>query len=360
MKIYTKKNVGYIPRVSHWLKDRKGFYTMERNERVDEFKDEYIKKIFKNIFSFDLRTYPENNYVYDKLAKWLKIKKENLLITEGADGGLLRIFNVFADNKDKIVALEPSYAMYPLYCKMFKSKYVPLKISQEVVSDYFNTLIKFIRKNKPKILAIANPNQPVEVMLKKKELEKLCKISRKLNILLVIDEAYYHFNNITGIDLIKKYENLIIVRTFSKAFGLAGLRIGYCISNKKIIDLLKSIKPIYEINSVSSKILISFLSNIQIMKRYVYEVNKSKIYLKNFLKKYNIEMLGKYSNTVALPFSNSQFANKVVNELYQRKFVVRLMKDSFGNTFIRCTIGSLKITKKFTKELKKIFKRILK
>ena len=71
-------------------------------------------------------------------------------------------------------------------------------------------------------------------------------------------------------------------------------------------------------------------------------------------------MLGKYSNTVALPFSNSQFAKKVVDELYQRKFVVRLMKDSFGNTFIRCTIGSLKITKKFTKELKKIFKRILK
>ena len=88
-----------------------------------------------------------------------------------------------------------------------------------------------------------------------------------MNTLFVIDEAYYHFNNITAKTLIKKFDNIIVVRTFSKAFGLAGLRIGYSIAHNKIIDYMRSIKPVYEINSLNIKILLFFLKKIYIMKK---------------------------------------------------------------------------------------------
>ena len=111
-----------------------------------------------------------------------------------------------------------------------------------------------ILHEKPSLVAISNPNQPIDVLLNKNQIANICKITHKLNCILIIDEAYFHFCKITAKDLIKKFDNLIIVRTFSKAFGLAGLRVGYCISNKKIIDLLKSIKPNYELNNINIKI----------------------------------------------------------------------------------------------------------
>ena len=92
-------------------------------------------------------------------------------------------------------------------------------------------------------------------MLNLKQIKNICKLAEKFGSLVIIDEAYYHFNNITAQSLIKSCQNLIVVRTFSKAFGVAGMRIGYTISNKKIIGYMLSIKPIYEINALNMKLV---------------------------------------------------------------------------------------------------------
>ena len=352
--IKAKSNIQLVPRSAHWVKNREGYFTMERNERVDEF-SKNVMGVLKKLSSFDFRTYPDNNLIYEKLSKWLKIKEENLIITEGADGGLLRIFNVFVDKQDKVLTLEPGYAMYPVYCKMFKAKYIPLKLSSTQNENYFLKLKEMIYKFKPKIVAIANPNQPIEVMLNLDQIEEICKITKKFKSIFVVDEAYYHFNNVSAKNLIKKYDNLIVVRTFSKAFGLAGLRVGYSMSNKKNIDFLKSIKLISEINSINIKIILFFLKNIKIMKNYVKEVSDSRHYLVNFFKKYNINVFGKYSNTVLIEFPNKTLAEKISKKLYKKKYIVRNM--NFHNKgFIRLTLGSKKIIKNCLNEVKHILK----
>jgi len=352
--IRSKKSIQLVPRSAHWVKNREGYVTMERNERVDDFKSSTMN-ILKNISSFDFRTYPDTNLVYKNLSKWLSMKEENLILTEGADGGLLRIFNVFVDHGDKVLTLEPGYAMYPVYCQMFKANYIPLKLSSTKIDNYFSILKEMILKNKPKIVAIANPNQPIEVMLSYSQLEQICKITKKTNSIFVVDEAYYHFNNVTAKNLIKKYNNLIVVRTFSKAFGLAGLRVGYSISNKKNIDFMKSIKPIYEINSINIKIILFFIKNLKIMKNYVIEVNRSRKILMKFFKKFNINVFGKYSNTVLIEFPNEHLAQKIVKKLYTKKYIVRFMK--FNNNFyIRLTLSGQKIIKNCLKEISNILK----
>ena len=288
MIIKPKKNIKFLPRSGHWVeKSRRGYFTMERNERVDEFSQSQMKKMVKKLTSFDLRTYPENSQIYFKISKWLQVNPENIILTEGADGGLLRVFNVFISGGDKVIALSPSFAMYPLYCKMFNAKYLPFRLTLETQKNYFDKFINFIKKKRPKLVSIANPNQPVEVIFNLKQLETICKITKKMNTLFVVDEAYYHYNNISAKKLIKKFDNLIVVRTFSKAFGLAGLRVGYTIADENIIGLMKSIKPIYEINSINIKIINFFLDNIRIMKENVKQINKSKKYLTKELKKIN-------------------------------------------------------------------------
>ena len=136
MKIKPKKFVNYVERKPHWLSSRQGFYTMERNERVDDFPISFMKKLKNEIQSFDLRTYPDTHLIYEEVAKWLKVKDDQIIIHEGADGGLLRVFDVFISGGDRIITCDPSFAMYPVYCQMFGAKHYPLKLK---VKDYTST-----------------------------------------------------------------------------------------------------------------------------------------------------------------------------------------------------------------------------
>ena len=351
MKILPKKFVYYVERKPHWLSNRQGYFTMERNERVDDFPKSFMKKIKNEVKSFDLRTYPDTHLIYEEVAKWLKVKNDQIIIHEGADGGLLRVFDVFISGGDKVITCSPSFAMYPVYCQMFGAKHYPLKLKVKRY-DFYKELGKKIRKVKPKLVAIANPNQPIEAMLTLKQVNKICKIAEKFGSLVIIDEAYYHFNNITAQPLIKSCKNLIVVRTFSKAFGVAGMRIGYTISNKKIIDYMLSIKPIYEINAFNMKLVRLLIKNINIMKNYVREVHKGRRMLKKFLKSQNIEMIGKYSNTVLFKLENKKKVDFVIKYLFKNKFIVRPMVIDNDHRYIRATLGSSKIMKKFIDKLK--------
>ena len=122
-------------------------------------------------------------------------------------------------------------------------------------------------------------------MLNLKQIKNICNLAEKFGSLVIIDEAYFHFNNVTAQPLIKKCKNLIVVRTFSKAFGMAGMRVGYTISNKKIIGYMLSIKPIYEINAFNMKLVRLLLKNINVMKNYVKEVSKGRLLLKKIFSK---------------------------------------------------------------------------
>ena len=187
-------------------------------------------------------------------------------------------------------------------------------------------------------------------MLNLKQIKNICKLAEKFGSLVIIDEAYYHFNNTTAQSLIASCPNLIVVRTFSKAFGMAGMRIGYTISNKKIIGYMLSIKPIYEINAFNMKLVRILIKNINIMKNYVKEVHKGRKLLDKFLKSQNIEMIGKYSNTVLFKLKIKK-VDKVINYLFKNKFIVRPMViDSI--TDILELHGKSKIMKKFISKLK--------
>ena len=141
MKIKPKKFVYFVERQPHWLSNRQGYFTMERNERVDEFPKSFMKKLKNAINSFDLRTYPDTHLIYEEVARWLKVKNNQIIIHEGADGGLLRVFDVFISGGDRVITCSPSFAMYPVYCQMFGAKHHPLELKVKNY-DYYKELQK--------------------------------------------------------------------------------------------------------------------------------------------------------------------------------------------------------------------------
>ena len=119
------------------------------------------------------------------------------------------------------------------------------------------------------MIILANPNSPTGTVINKKKILDITKKAQKYNIPVIIDEAYYGFYNYSFIKEINKYKNLIILRTFSKSYGLAGLRAGYLISNKSIIKELFKFKPMYEINSIACKVLEIFLKHKDLEKSFI-------------------------------------------------------------------------------------------
>ena len=229
----NKLNIRNIYRPD-WLKNKersKKKLWLDKNENSDLNLNLVIRSVIKKIDLTSIFAYPDLSYLYKRLAKTLNVSSKNLLLTAGSDGGIKSVFETFVKPGDLVLRTNPTFAMYSVYSKIFKVK--------ELVIDYkyfksgpkfdLKKFLDFIKKKHPKLICLPNPDSPTGHFISKKELLKIIIVAKKVNSIVLIDEAYYLFAKETAISNINKHNNLILVRSAGKAFGMAGLRIGYVI-----------------------------------------------------------------------------------------------------------------------------------
>ena len=213
---------------------------------------------------------------------------------------------------------------------------------------------------KTKIVFLANPNNPTGTYLNKFELVELRGKLRK-NILLVVDDAYAEYmQNLdykSGLDLFKNKKNVFILRTFSKIYGLASLRIGWGYGSKKIVDALNIIKPPFNINEVAQLAASESLKDTKFISR---SIKHNLIYakkIKNFLSKYNINSNEVTANFLLLDFSKCKFKAKYFYKKLEKKgIILRLTEDGYNiKNMLRLTIGSKTDNLKFIKATESLF-----
>lgn len=274
---------------------RSDYFRFERNERTTLFKDDVFNEIISSLSSYDLVAYGELEPFYDKILNWLDLKRENILLTSGSDAGIKAVYETFVNEGDEVLVSLPNYAMFSAYTSMFGGK----EVSQLYEKDFTLDVAKFVQKINlnSKLVIISNPSHTGTV-LSEREMVKIVEKAKSNNSLVIIDEAYHHFFSESMIDNIDKFENLIISRTFSKAFGLASLRIGVLIACKKIIDEIYKVKLVHEITGVAAKIGIYMLDHMEIVNQYVNSVNQGKNVIYKRLKNAGFEVLKSESNFV--------------------------------------------------------------
>ena len=349
--IYNKKKINLISRIRiAENRDLKKGIRLNRNERVENFDKAIISKIFKNSKDYDLGKYPDQSKIYNTLSKFLRFKKENLLITSGIDGSIKSIFEIFCDKNEKIGVLSPTYAMYEVYSNLFKTKIVKVGYKNFKVDK--QRLYQIIRNKNVKILFLPNPNQPIEDNFSFQEIKKICKECKKNKILLVIDEAYHMFGSQSASKLSLKYENIITLRTFSKSFGLPSIRLGYVIANKKIIQILNSYRLSYESNFLSDTVAEYFIKNFSIIKKYNSQVIKGREFLKNQLRKLNIQVIGKNANFLLINLKENKILTKVLRSLKMSKIYVKSNYKGDLSNCILVTCGNVNTMKKLFKIIK--------
>ena len=350
----TLSNFKKIDKVYRVRKDlsRYGKIRLDKNERISDFESYFINKIKNKINSNYLNTYPEVEPLYKIFSKKHKLNKEMLILTAGSDMAIRNCFELLVRPSDKIITIFPTYGMVDVYAKLFGADQIKINFNKKLELDIY----KLIREidHKTKLIIIANPNSPTGTVIENKQIINILRKAKKFNCYVLIDEAYYGFYNFTVLPYLKKFKNLIISRTFSKAYGLAGCRAGFIIANKAIARRLYKFRPMYEINSISVLIVKEILKNKTILKRYIQETKKGKEYLINNLNKLGFTYHNSYANLLLVDFKTKNLKMKVWNSLKRKNILITEELTIPGcKNFLRFCLGPVKYMKLIINTLEK-------
>lgn len=206
-----------------------------------------------------LNRYPDDycTTLREMLSEKLGVEKDELVFGNGSSELIEQVMRAYLDYGEKVLSFSPTFAMYKIYTIINKGKYVdyPLKDFQNLDVDGF---IEFIKEEKPKIVLLCNPNNPTGSLIKEEDINR---IIEACDCMVILDEAYVEFAYENPPINIDKYKNLIILRTFSKAYSVAGIRLGYMIADKEIIGYINRVRSPYNVSTLSYKYGIKALEN---------------------------------------------------------------------------------------------------
>ena len=351
-------------------------YKKYLREDINNFKEYFIDNP-ENMIKLDAMEYPVDKSLRD-VIKSLNINEKEILLNRypeshskelekiildyfglnsnfgvnfgnGSDELIQNICLAFSKKGNNVMVPSPSFSMYEKIISTVNLKYIPEYLNEDF-DIKIDQMIKNISKYKPAIIFLACPNNPTSNLWDK---DKIIQIIESSESIVVIDEAYVDFCESSYIDLIEKYENLVILRTFSK-IGFAGLRLGFMISNKEISSIINKIRLPFNINTVSLKIIINIFENFSIIKKNCQNIISLRKKLYSDLSELrNIKVLKSSTN-----FLIFKTLNKSSDEIYKllkdsNILIKNLNNNSNLKNFLRVTVGTEEENNSFVSTLSK-------
>ena len=351
-------------------------YKKYLREDINNFKEYFIDNP-ENMIKLDAMEYPVDKSLRD-VIKSLNINEKEILLNRypeshsqelekiildyfglnsnfgvnfgnGSDELIQNICLAFSKKGNNVMVPSPSFSMYEKIISTVNLKYIPEYLNEDF-DIKIDQMIKNISKYKPAIIFLACPNNPTSNLWDK---DKIIQIIESSESIVVIDEAYVDFCESSYIDLIEKYENLVILRTFSK-IGFAGIRLGFMISNKEISSIINKIRLPFNINTVSLKIIINIFENFSIIKKNCQNIISLREKLYSDLSELrNIKVLKSSTN-----FLIFKTLNKSSDEIYKllkdsNILIKNLNNNSNLKNFLRVTVGTEEENNSFVSTLSK-------
>jgi histidinol-phosphate aminotransferase len=319
--------------------DRTQYLRLDKNENTGNIPAPILESIKSGITPELISSYPQVYPLYEKLGRVLGLDEDCLLLTAGSDAAIKNVFEVFVNPGDEIIIPDPTYAMYEIYAQLFQGVVQKVPYGTDLTFSMDGIYEKIT--DKTKLIALANPNSPTGCVLDQQELVDLIKYAEEKDILLLIDEAYYPYYPHSVIDYISGCRNLIVTRTFSKAYGLASLRLGFAASNPDIIRSFAKFRPIYETNGLAVLFGSAMLDHPEIIRKNVADVLEGREFLVKEMEKMGFSCYPSQTN-----FLNIRVGQKLVIPLTDfLKTRGILIKPGYDHPAlkecIRVTIGSI-------------------
>jgi len=350
-----------IKKMSHYkppLEGRasKDYLLLDFNERTVPPSPKVKEALKKFIESERLQVYPEYGDLELIIAQYAEVSSSQVIVTNGGDQGIDIICRAYLDEGDKVIIPFPSFAMHYQSAGIQGAEILEPKYKDDGSFPLQETL-DLLEDEKVNLVILCNPNNPLGSSILIEDVEKILKKAKEKDITLLHDEAYFEFSKITCKDLIEKYDNLYIMRTFAKAFGLVATRAGYIISQEENIQELLKIRGPYDVNMFAKTAIIAALEDPKYVEDYIREVmENSKPKLENFLKEKGIFFYPSSANFLLLRFPNPE---EIIKKLKSRGILTRPKKAPDGKLALRVSIGTLEDTERFIRVFRDILDKSL-
>lgn len=307
------------------------------------------RQAIRNLTAAAVSMYPEQESVRRELATFFGVHTNELLLTNGTDEALHLIVDTFVEPADTVLLVEPTFAMYRFYSELAGARIHALRYGAAMQFP-IRALLAALRK-KPRIFFLANPNNPTGGVLKPAELRRILNAARET--LVVVDEAYFEFSGITILPWTRRHNNLVVTRTFSKAAGLAGLRLGCIFANRSIAEHFRKAQSPYPVNVAALAAARATVRDQSFLRHTLRDFRRSRKVLERGLTKLGIPFFPSAANFVLLFLGER--TKEVVASLARQGTLIRDRSSDFGRAgYVRITLGRLSQTRRVLRQLKEI------
>ncbi len=293
----------------------------------------------------EIATYPEYEVPTRKLARYFGVHPEELLLTNGGDDALRVFFDTFVEPHSDVLICEPTFPMYRYYAEIAGARVKVLRYNQSMEFP-FDEALAALRK-KPRLFFLANPNNPTGTLVPGDAIRKLVRAAPYT--VVILDEAYAEFSPESAISWVRQYPNLFVARTFSKAEGMAGLRLGSVIGRRDSLAFVRRAMPPYPVNLAALVCGVAAVEDRKTIARYVRDVKRLRGWFGHELERRGVRVFPSSANFLLADFGERGPA--FFKKLIGHNILVRERSHDLGLGFVRITIG----TKAELKKLLQLF-----
>lgn len=343
--VYVNENIKNTVRVFP-QQNRYGKHRYDMNENPEGLPVDFVKSILSEITPEFLSIYPEPDKFTEKYARYIGVEPNNVVATNGSDMAIRYLLETFGEKGKDVVTVSPSFEMYWVNCSILGYKHVAVPYESDLslnIQKILNAITKDTR-----IVVLLNPNNPIGNVYTDDELKAVVEKARTVNALVIIDEAYHYFYKKTFLNFIKLYDNVIILRTFSKLFSLAACRLGVIIGNPNLIHYVKNAKLTFDVNSIALLFGEKILDHSDMINDLIQIEHEGKKYALKLLSENNYECRDCRGNFIFVKPKHN--AKEVAQRLEQEKdILVHAYSNELLKDYLRVSVGSIRAMSFFLK-----------
>ncbi len=347
--VRPRKAVERLKKYRPPLEGRGGKMRLDFNENTVGCAPEVVRALRRALSSDWLATYPEYDESRRTLANYFAVEPEEMLLTNGTDDAIKMICDTFVDPDDVLLVPAPTFPVFQFFHEIAGGRVLSIRYDENFRLALDNLLPALNKR--PRWMALANPNNPTGTMVPKKDLATLLRAAPETVVL--VDEAYFDFSGETVLPWIRKYRNLVVTRTFSKAFGLAALRLGCMFANPGLAEALHRAQNPFAVNALALKCACVAIRHREYVRRYVDEVRANRAGLCRRLDAMGVPYVPSAANFVLTRVGEQ--APEIAGRLREEGILVRDWSyDPHLKGYLRFTIGSSAQTRRLCEELERM------
>jgi histidinol-phosphate aminotransferase len=347
--IRPRKAVERLQKYRPPLEGRAGKLRLDFNENTVGCAPGVVRALRRALNADWLSRYPEYEEGRAQLAQYFGVSKDEMLISNGVDDAIKLICDTFVDPGDRLVVPAPTFPIYQFFQDVAGGKTALVRYDEGLRLPVERVLAAINRRTR--WVALANPNNPTGTLIPKRDLRAILEAAP--STLILADEAYFDFSGFTVLAWIRKYPNLLVSRTFSKAFGLAALRIGFLFANRELTGLLRRAHAVFAVNSLALACALEAIQHQKYVRRYVKMVRANRELLCRRLDKMGVAFAPSAANFVFIRAGSK--APEIARRLRQQDILVRDWGyDPHLKGYLRITVGSTAQTRRLIEEFERM------